>query len=157
MNKSAKSAHSFLFIEHRSAPLWTLITSYVFSASLAVALYPRIGLLSALFVGVLMSLSFTWFWRKAQSSIKLDDIFLHVGRAKIERHWISEVDVLDKHQFLNRIRTEAALTDYFALRNLDYGGVVLHIADESDPHKHWVISMKQGTKLKDQLIRGHHV
>lgn len=133
------------------------MSSYVFSVSLSIALYPRIGLFSALFVGAALSLSFTWFWRRAQSSIKLDDTFLHVGRAKIERHWISEVDVLDQQQFLNRIRTEATLTDYFALRNLDYGGVVLHIVDESDPHKHWVISMKQGTKLKDHLFRGQHV
>lgn len=157
MNKSAKSAHSFLFVEHRFAPLWTLITANVFSVSFSIAIYPRLGLLYALSVCVVISVSLSWFWRQAQSSIKLDDEFIYVGRAKIERQWISRVDVLDKPQFLNRIRTDALTTDYFALRNLDYGGVVLHIADESDPYKAWVISMKHGIQLKEQLMRGRRV
>lgn len=146
-----------MFIEQRAAPLWALLVGYVFCASFSLALFPRVGWMPSLTVCVISCLLMSWIWSQAQSSIKLDDEYLYVGRARIERLWISQVEVFDKQQFLERIRTKALRTDYLALRNLDYGGVVLHIADESDPHKHWVISMRHGAQLKDHLDRGHHV
>lgn len=84
----------------------------------------------------------------------LSDTSLRVGRAEIERSFLSGIDVLPSHQFLERIRGKSLSTDYYSLRSLHYGGVVIGIDDDADPHKHWVVSMKRGNDLKKLLQRG---
>lgn len=125
------------------------ITGIVFSISLALALLARVGVFYASTVMIAVCSLVIWLWAQARSPVVLTDECLVVGRAKIERRWISQIDVLDAQGFLNRIRAGALSTDYFALRRLDYGGVVLHISDPSDPHRHWVISMKHGKEFQD--------
>ena len=155
MNKSVKSAPNFQFIEKRYPPLWVLATSIIFSLSLGVALFPRVGALyGATLVLSMCCISFC-LWNQSQSAIALSNTSLRVGRAEIERAWLSEVDVLPSDEFLERIRSKSLSTDYYSLRNLHYGGVVIGINDDADPHKHWVISMKHGHDLKKLLQRGN--
>ncbi len=92
-------------------------------------------------------------WFLGKSPVWLNDKYFSVGRAKIERTWIGDVHVLDQPAFLERIRSQSTLTDYLALRNLQYGGVVMSIKDASDPYKYWVVSMRRGNELGELLKR----
>ncbi|MGA1323756.1 MAG: DUF3093 family protein [Candidatus Nanopelagicales bacterium] len=154
MNKSVKSAPKFQFIEKRYPPLWVLATSIVFSLSLGVALFPRVGALYSATVVLSISCISIYSWNQSKSPIVLSDTSLRVGRAEIERSFLSGIDVLPSHQFLERIRGKSLSTDYYSLRSLHYGGVVIGIDDDADPHKHWVVSMKRGNDLKKLLQRG---
>lgn len=154
MNKSVKSAPKFQLIEKRYAPIWMLVTSIVFSLSLGIALLPRVGVIYSTAVVVSMSIASFYFWNQSQSPIAISDVSLKVGRAEIERSWLSNISVLQSEEFLDRIRSKSLPTDYYSLRNLHYGGVVIGIDDESDPHKHWIVSMKRGHALKELLQRG---
>lgn len=154
MNRSVKSAPNFQFIEKRYPPLWVLATSIIFSLSLGVALFPRVGALYSATVVLSMICISIYSWNQSQSPIVLSDTSLRVGRAKIERSFLSGIDVLSSDEFLERIRSKSLSTDYYSLRNLHYGGVVIGVDDHADPHKHWVISMKRGNELKELLQRG---
>ena len=129
------------------------MTGLAFSLSVAIATFPIFGLKVSLFLFFVLGISTLFMWFKAQSSVKLSDDYLIVGRAMIERHWIDDITVLSPTHFVERIRTGALATDYLALRNLEYGGVVIGIADSSDPHQHWVVSMRHGSGLRDQWKR----
>jgi hypothetical protein len=154
VNKSVKSAPKFQFIEKRYPPLWVLATSIVFALSLGVALFPSVGALYSVTVVLSMSCISFYLWNQSQSAIALSDTSLRVGRAVIERSFLSGIDVLPSYEFLERIRGKSLSTDYYSLRSLHYGGVVIGIDDDSDPHKHWVVSMKRGNDLKKLLQRG---
>ncbi len=92
-------------------------------------------------------------WFLGKSPVVLNSEYFSVGRAKIERSWIGEVRVLDQPAFLERIRSQSSPTDYLALRNVQYGGVVMSIKDASDPYKFWVVSLRRGNELGELLKR----
>jgi len=153
VSRSVKSAPDLQFIEVRYAPLWLLITGIIFSLSLSLALLPRVGMLYSAAVLAVTSTGILRLWFLGKSPVWLNDKYFSVGRAKIERTWIGDVHVLDQPAFLERIRSQSTLTDYLALRNLQYGGVVMSIKDASDPYKYWVVSMRRGNELGELLKR----
>lgn len=145
-----------LFFEARNAPIWTLITGIIFSFSLSIALVPRVGWPLGVLLLIVMTLIAIRLWLSFQSHVSITENFVHVGKAKLERHFIADATLLNREEFLQRIRTGASPTDYFALRRLDYGGIVLGNTDVSDPFKHWVISLKHGQEFLNTLNRSQY-
>ena len=83
--------------------------------------------------------------------IAVDETYLRVGKAKIEREFISEVQVLDSEEMRQVRGPLADATAYLALRFWVPTGVKITISDPGDPTPYWLVSTKRANELKRAL------
>ena len=92
-----------------------------------------------------------WSWRESKLEICVDEQFLKVGRAKIERRFIAGTELLDqKSMSLARTR-DLDPAAYLAIRFWIKTGVKVTISDKRDPTPYWLISSKKAGDLVKAL------
>lgn len=132
-------------------PIWL----WLLALSLDMAIFISVGVAlddRQLLLAILILLALTiYLWSISRLTITLAGETLRVGRAQIDIGFISAVTVIDKDQMkLERGRNLDARA-YLAIRFWIKGGVKIAISDSRDPTPYWLISMKQGAKLKELL------
>jgi hypothetical protein len=139
------------FSERRFQPVWILLFALLMTSTLGVAYAAALSNLIGVVIGFTLSGIAVFAWLRARSDILVDDMFLRVGRMKIERGFIGVVTALDEAAFLQRIRSGAQLTDVLSFTSTRRGGVVVEILDENDPFRAWVIGCKSPQALAQAL------
>ena len=92
-----------------------------------------------------------WASRRTPLSISINGEWLHIGKAKIERKYISGIEILTRDQ-ISVLRTRDANPDaYLDLRFWVPVGVRITIQDERDYTPYWLISTKSGAAIKAAL------
>jgi len=137
------------FKDSWSASLWFFLT--MMNLSFALALWAAFDTQTAI-VDFLITLAlFLFLAQRTPLQISIDHEWLFVGKAKIERKYISSIKVLSKSE-IALLRTRDAHADaYLELRFWVPVGIKIQIDDARDYTPYWLISTKRGDEIKKIL------
>ncbi len=135
-------------------PIWLWLFSLFLTGSLAVAIQVALGNNPAGAAAV--ALTFLLFWAALSTPlpISLDDKYLRVGGASIERSFISKAVPLSARDMALTRGREADARCWMALRFWVSSGVKVEINDPRDPTPYWLVSAKRATELAAALNTG---
>ena len=140
-----------LYRERLTVPVvwWVLAALLAVSLLAAVGLYlgPVWGL--SVFVAT-AAIAAGLFWSTAVV-IEVDDGELRVGRAVIERSWISDCRALDPAATEVRGGTGADARAHLVLRPYVPTAVEITLADPADPVPYWLVSSRRSARLAAAL------
>lgn len=83
--------------------------------------------------------------------IVVTDEWLHVGHARIERHFVGHVEALDAARMRAISGPEADARAYLVLRPYIKTGVRITIDDPADPAPYWLVSSRRPAALAAAL------
>ena len=92
-------------------------------------------------------------WRYGSLLIAVDADGLQVGRASIDRAHIGAVEPLHRADYRLKLGTEADARAYLVTRPYIDRGVLIPLADDSDPTPYWLVSSRRPDALAAAL--GH--
>lgn len=149
---SSSSSHANLqYREVARPPLWLMAFIYFMLASLVLAMWAALDNRAATITGVISLALGLLFYFAASREISLDQQWLRVGRAHIDRKYLGAVTVLESSEF---IATRTRLADpaaHFALIFWISRGIKVEINDPRDKTPYWLISTRNGEKLAQTL------
>ena len=133
-------------------PPWWWLVAFVLVASLALAVLAYVpsaqGLvvvgLSSVAVGLLIH-------AYGQTTIRVADGALHVGRHTLEGRWIESVEALDRSASSHVMSAGADTRDFLLTRPYIGELVRVELNDAADPHPHWLVSSRSATALAAAL------
>lgn len=135
------------FREQRLQPWWLLLLAVTMTVSLGIAYGTAVGLPFGLATGALTSaLAVAWWWQ-GRSPIAVDDRQLRVGRMRLDAADIGAVSSFAPAEFAVRISTGVRADEVHSLLHRQGGGVVVEVADETDPFRRWVIGSSHPAEL----------
>ena len=128
-------------------PVWLWGFSLFMAGSLALAIEAALSsswALIALLVQIFLLITLE---QSSPLTISCSDEMLFVGKAHIERKFISKVEALDSEAMRVTRGPKADPAAYLALRFWVATGVKVSINDPKDPTPYWLISTKRATDL----------
>ena len=133
------------------APLWLLAFVYFLFVSLALSIWAAFGNSPALIVLGSLTLSLIYLFFKTELKIKVDEDRLYVGRAWIDRKFVSDATALDSSQ-LKLIRTrDADPSAYLAIRFWASRAIKIQLDDPRDQTPYWLVTTKRPKDLAKAL------
>ncbi len=118
------------------------------------ALWAALGETLALaFLLVALILSSLW-WRSVIHRTSLDNEFLYVNQARIERRFLGRAEALDSVRWSKRVGVDFDPRLFHAHKFWMKSGVEVEIADPQDPHPSWLIGSKAESELAEALKPG---
>ncbi len=139
------------FTSHDRWPIWLWLFLLFLAGSLALAVEAALGNNLALAIMLGQVILIAWASISSTLEISVDDGFLYVGRATIERSFIASVTVLNSEEF-SRIRArDANPLCWMAIRFWVPTGVRIEINDPRDPTPYWLVSTKKAAELAAAL------
>lgn len=134
--------------EIQRPPLRTLAFIYFLLGSLVIAIWASLPSPAAL-ISFIASLIFLALAGKSLTSkITVENAVLIVGKAHIETTYISEVTTLDKEEMALERTRRIDPAAHLALKFWIAKGVKITLKDSRDPTPYWLVSTKDGEKLK---------
>ena len=133
------------------APLWLIAFVYFLFLSIVLSLWAALGNASALISFTLLTLWIVALYFRTALTIKVDEKFLHVGKAKLEHLFIGDVAALYTNE-LRLVRTrDADPSAFLAIRFWSGKAVKVEVKDSRDATPYWLISSKNPKRLVEAL------
>jgi len=136
-----------------SWPFWLWLFLLFLAASLSLAVEAALGNFAAIAVLVIQLLLLIWASLSTPLRIEVSNENVRVGRAKIERDFISAVHVLDSRQMALTRGRDADPRCWMALRFWVGAGVKIEINDPKDPTPYWLVSTKKAAAVATALMK----
>lgn len=134
-------------------PWWFSLLALAFDLSIVIALWAGLGNNAAL-IGLISTLLISvFFFQFSSLTIQVDKDYLHVGRAKIEKKYLGEIEVLDRARMQHLMRQGFDTRAFYAVRFWVKTGIKINIDDSRDPTLSWIISSKLAAEIADLLKR----
>ena len=132
---------------HWTIGLWLFLI--LLNASFALALWGAFDLRTAL-LDFLICLGFTlWIAEISPLTISADEDWLYVGKAKIEKKYISAIDPLSAEEMAVKRTRDANPAAYLVLRFWVKEGVVIYLNDSRDVTPYWLVSYKEPELIRN--------
>lgn len=131
-------------------PLWLLALIYALLLTFVFALWAAFDTNVALFSWVISTAIILYIALTSPLEIRVDNQ-LRVGRAHIETHYISKVELLDKEAMALARTREADPAAFLAIRFWCPIGIKVVINDPRDTTPYWLISTRKGVEIKNAL------
>ena len=144
---SARSTTSYK--DGWSLGLWLFIL--MMDISVAFALWAAFDLRTAIGSAAIVIALSIFASQKSPLRIEISGDWLHVGRAKIERCYLGEVEILNEKEMALRRTRDADPRAYLQLRFWVKPGLAIHIEDERDSHPYWLVSTRRGKEIASLL------
>ena len=134
--------------ERYRVPAWWWLIAALLVVTIAVAVLAYVppwpgwivvGLIGISVAGVLFSYGNT--------EVTVADGVLRVGHNSIEGRWIGMVEALDREASQHALTTGADTTELLVTRPYIPELVRVAIADDADPHSHWLVSSRRSKEL----------
>lgn len=128
-------------------PWWFSLLILGLDLSIVIALWAGLGnsaALIGLFSTVVISV---FFYQFTSLTIQVDGEKLHVGRARIEKKYIGEVELLDRAQMQHFMRQGFNPRAFYAVRFWVKTGIKIDINDPRDPTPFWIASSKRAAEI----------
>jgi len=84
--------------------------------------------------------------------VRVNDHWLFVGKAKIERRFITSASPLGRNALQKRLGPDADPAAYLATRFWIHTGVLIQIDDPQDRTPYWIVSSKKPSLLTEALL-----
>jgi len=137
--------------EQIGLPLWLMSFITFLFLSLDIAIWAALGN-SAVVISLLASVVAIFIiWRSSPLQISVDDEWLIVGRARIERSYVGQVSALERDEYFLTRGRNADPASFLALRFWINRGVKVELTDARDATPYWLISSKNPSALKEAL------
>ena len=121
-------------------PWWFSLLVLGLDLSIVIALWAGLGNSAAL-IGLVSTLIISvFFYQFTSLSIHVDSEYLRVGRAKIEKEFLGEVEILDRLQMQHFMRQGFNPRAFYAVRFWVKTGIKIDINDPRDPTPFWITS-----------------
>ena len=134
-------------------PWWFSLLALAFDLSIVIALWAGLGNNAALIGLVSTLLISVFFYQFSSLTIQVEKDHLHVGRAKIEKKYLGEIEVLDRARMQHLMRQGFDTRAFYAVRFWVKTGIKINIDDSRDPTLSWIISSKRAAEIADLLKR----
>jgi hypothetical protein len=139
------------FKEVIRAPLWLVAFVYFLFLSLVLSIWAALGNTPALVTFGVLTIWLIFLFFRTALVIHMDESFLYVGQAKIERTYIGSAIALNNAE-LKLIRTrDADPSAYLAIRFWASKAVKVEVSDNRDTTPYWLISSKNPQRLVEAL------
>jgi hypothetical protein len=139
------------FKEVIRAPLWLVAFVYFLFLSMVLSIWAALGNTPALVTFGVLTVWLIFLFFKTALVIHMDESFLYVGQAKIERTYIGSAIALNNAE-LKLIRTrDADPSAYLAIRFWASEAVKVEVSDNRDATPYWLISSKNPQRLVEAL------
>jgi hypothetical protein len=137
--------------ENIRPPLRVLAFIYFLLASLVIAIWASLPQAIALisFISSILLIALIAF--SLRSKISVEEDWLYVGRAKIEKKYIQEIVILDKEQMRLERTRDIDPAAFLALNFWEPRGVKIFLNDSRDKTPYWLVSTKRGKELAQAL------
>ncbi len=133
------------------APLWLIAFVYFLFLSIVLSLWAALGNTPAQISFVLLTVWLVVLYFRTALTIKVDEKFLHVGKAKLEHLFIGDVAALNTNE-LRLVRTrDADPSAFLAIRFWSGKAVKVEVKDSRDATPYWLISSKNPKRLVEAL------
>jgi hypothetical protein len=133
-------------------PIWLWLFLLFLAGSLTLAVEAALGNRAAIVVSVIQALLLIWASFTTPLRIEVSDEKIRVGRAMIERGFISSVRVLDSKEMALTRGRDADPRCWMALRFWVGTGVKIEINDPIDPTPYWLVSTKKAAAVATALM-----
>ena len=131
-------------------PLWLMALYAFFFGSFVIAIWAAFDTRATVMSCVLSIGALVWIWFASPLRITVSDQ-LYVGKAHLEFRYIADVEVIDAAT-MKRLRTrDADPAAFLALRFWTPTGIKVKLNDQRDRTPYWLISSRQGHRLRDAL------
>lgn len=139
------------FKEVIRAPLWLVAFVYFLFLSIVLSIWAALGNTPALVTFGVLTIWLIFLFFRTALVIHMDESFLYVGQAKIERTYIGSAIALNNAE-LKLIRTrDADPSAYLAIRFWASKAVKVEVSDNRDTTPYWLISSKNPQRLVEAL------
>ena len=139
------------FKEVIRAPLWLVAFVYFLFLSMVLSIWAALGNTPALVTFGVLTIWLIFLFFRTALVIQMDESFLYVGQAKIERTYIGSAIALNNAE-LKLIRTrDADPSAYLAIRFWASKAVKVEVSDNRDTTPYWLISSKNPQRLVEAL------
>jgi hypothetical protein len=139
------------FKEVIRAPLWLVAFVYFLFLSMVLSIWAALGNTPALVTFGVLTVWLIFLFFRTALVIHMDESFLYVGQAKIERTYIGSAIALNNAE-LKLIRTrDADPSAYLAIRFWASKAVKVEVSDNRDTTPYWLISSKNPQRLVEAL------
>ena len=139
------------FKEVIRAPLWLVAFVYFLFLSMVLSIWAALGNTPALVTFGVLTIWLIFLFFRTALVIHMDESFLYVGQAKIERTYIGSAIALNNAE-LKLIRTrDADPSAYLAIRFWASKAVKVEVSDSRDATPYWLISSKNPQRLVEAL------
>jgi hypothetical protein len=139
------------FKEVIRAPLWLVAFVYFLFLSMVLSIWAALGNTPALVTFGVLTIWIIFLFFRTALVIHMDESFLYVGQAKIERTYIGSAIALNNAE-LKLIRTrDADPSAYLAIRFWASKAVKVEVSDNRDTTPYWLISSKNPQRLVEAL------
>ena len=139
------------FKEVIRAPLWLVAFVYFLFLSMVLSIWAALGNTPALVTFGVLTVWLIFLFFRTALVIHIDESFLYVGQAKIERTYIGSAIALNNAE-LKLIRTrDADPSAYLAIRFWASKAVKVEVSDNRDATPYWLISSKNPQRLVEAL------
>ncbi len=139
------------FKEVIRAPLWLVAFVYFLFLSMVLSIWAALGNTPALVTFGVLTIWIIFLFFRTALVIHMDESFLYVGQAKIERTYIGSAIALNNAE-LKLIRTrDADPSAYLAIRFWASKAVKVEVSDNRDATPYWLISSKNPQRLVEAL------
>jgi hypothetical protein len=139
------------FKEVIRAPLWLVAFVYFLFLSMVLSIWAALGNTPALVTFGVLTIWIIFLFFRTALVIHMDESFLYVGQAKIERTYIGSAIALNNAE-LKLIRTrDADPSAYLAIRFWASKAVKVEVSDDRDATPYWLISSKNPQRLVEAL------
>lgn len=134
--------------ERFRVPAWWWLIALLLVATAAVAVLAYVPPLPGwIVVGLFGASVGLLLFSYGHTAVRISDGVLHVGRNSIEGQWIGPVESLDRAASQHALSAGADTTDLLLTRPYIKELVRIGIADDADPHAHWLVSSRRAEKL----------
>lgn len=149
-NEGTSGAHA-VYTERLwpSIGLWFFVL--IMTVSLGIAYGRAYGTDVGVIVGAIASGAGIFGLLKNTATIRIDELNLQVGRARMPLRFIGPVQILDEQQSRRARSTDAHRDAFFQLRGGVKQTLIVKITDQSDPHPYWQISSRNPNLLAEKL------
>jgi hypothetical protein len=125
----------------------------LFALNISIVLAVGVALSDTMILVLFLGLTILTIYSSLRTTLRIDvdQDYLRVGKARIERKYISHTEFLDEPQMRKERGALLNPKAYLALRFWIKTGIKVYISDERDPTPYWLISSRNGAAIKRYL------
>ena len=139
------------FRSHDRWPIWLWLFCIFLAGSLAIAVEAALGNGAGLVTFLLQIALISWAAMSTPLHIVVDEQTLRVGKATIDRHFITDLILLNPQEMALLRGRDANPLCWMALRFWVSRGMKIEINDPRDPTPYWLVSTKRAAALATAL------
>lgn len=136
-------------------PIWLWGFLLFLAASLSLSIWAAFGIAPALWAMLVQIILLAITSVSSALKISIDETYLRIGRAKIEKSFIRQVVLLDQKEMAIARGAQLDPAAYLEIRFWVNSGARLILQDDRDPTPYWLISTKKGTAFSQALFHSN--